>query len=59
MYRNEVLRGLGWKLRIVSFDDLRKMDRLAEWLTWLGGHLGVEPDLSRVTDTRLEHSEPW
>ena len=30
MYRNEVLRDLGWKLRIVSFDDLHQMDRLAQ-----------------------------
>ena len=57
MYRNEVLRDMGWKLRIVSFDDLRRMDRLAEWLTWLGGHLGVEPDLSRVIVT--DPYEPW
>jgi len=59
MYRNEVLRDLGWKLRIVSFDDLRTMDRLGQWLTWLGGHLGVEPDLSRVVDVTVESSEPW
>lgn len=59
MYRNEVLRDLGWKLRIVSFDDLRVMGRLAEWLTWLGGHLGVEPDLSRVIGRTIEPFEPW
>lgn len=59
MYRNEVLRDLGWKLRIVSFDDLRDMGRLAEWLTWLGGHLGVEPDLSRVIGGAFEPFEPW
>lgn len=59
MYRNEVLRDLGWKLRIVSFDDLRTMGRLAQWLTWLGRELGVEPDLSRVVNVTVESSEPW
>lgn len=59
MYRNEVLRDLGWKLRIVSFDDLHQMDRLAQWLMWLGGHLGVEPDLSRVVHVTVGPSEPW
>ena len=59
MYRNEVLRDLNWKLRIVSFDDLHQMDRLAQWLMWLGGHLGVEPDLSRVVHVTVGPSEPW
>ena len=59
MYRNEVLRDLGWTLRIVFFDDLRRMDRLAQWLTWLGGRLGVEPDLSRVARATAEAPEPW
>lgn len=47
MYRNEVLRDLGWKLRIIVFDDLRDRRRLLEWLTWLGGQLGVFPRFPR------------
>lgn len=47
MYRNEVLRDLGWKLRIIVFDDLRDRRRLLEWLTWLGRQLGISPCFSR------------
>lgn len=43
MYRNEVLRDLGWKLRIIVFDDLRDPARSVEWRTWLGRQLWVVP----------------
>ena len=43
MYRNEVLRDLGWKLRILVFDDLRDPRRADAWLTWLGRQLGTTP----------------
>ena len=43
MYRNEVLRDLGWNLRILVFDDLRDPRRAAAWLSWLGRQLGTTP----------------
>ena len=48
MYRNEVLRDLGWKLRIIVFDDLWNPRRRVEWLTWLGRQLGVSACFARL-----------
>lgn len=51
MYRNEVLRDLGWKLRIIVFDDLWNPRRATEWLTWLGEQLEISPRFARLNSS--------